>query len=77
VIDDGVDRDRMLIGPQERDARRVGAPPERAMRAAAEDLLFVDPIELAVQDERRAVGRQRALVAGEVGDIEVVAPDTR
>ena len=42
------------------------------MRAAAEDLLFVDPIELAVEDERRAVGRQRALVAGEVGDIEVV-----
>jgi hypothetical protein len=47
------------------------------MRAAAEDLFFVDPVELAVQDERRAIGCERTLVAGEVRDVEVVAADVR
>ena len=55
---------------------RGGAPPVGAVVAAAVDLLLVDPVELAVQQLRAAVGGEPALAPViDVHYVEVVAAD--
>ena len=67
---------------------RIGAPPVRALLAAAVDLLLVHPVQLAVQNAGRSVGRQRRLalrrriddeqvVVADEGDLRVVRAERR
>jgi hypothetical protein len=70
-------RHRRVVDLEEGDARGVGAPPVRPRPAAAEDLLFVHPIELAVEHLGGAVRRERTLVTRDVRHIQVVVQEER
>ena len=74
VIDDGEFRHRPLVELQEGEMARGGAPPVGAVVAAPVDLLLVDPVELAVQQLRAAVGGEPALApVVDVHHVQVVA----
>jgi hypothetical protein len=78
VIDDGVRRYVALVELQERESRRIRAPPERAESTTSVDFLLVEPVQLAVQDVVAAVGGQRALDPRfDLDDEEVVGADER
>src|SRR5262249_61304822 len=64
VVDQRVHGHAFLVEAQEREARRIRAPPERAELAATVDLLLVDPIELPVEDLLAAVSGQPPIRAG-------------